>query len=206
MGALATWGAVAGAANAVGENKKLEQTRETDNIDEARAARILKLKAKYSVEAQGREQDFAAGEGEKTRNQASELQTSRLEAGSRESELNRQEKAVRGMQDRESSEKIAGMKTAASSSKGKKRWTPKTIKGGSEISNGVIKENPDTVAITDENTGQTYTQQGRRFIPQGTPPENIRDAPRRAVADLIEKPERADQFVEAYGYLPAEFF
>lgn len=208
MGALATWGAVAGGAKAGREHLVRQEAEEAKTkqrgLDEAREERLMKMREKYKTEAAKTEREFRTGEAESERGFRTGERAAGEEFKGSEAEKQRQFEAVQKDKELASKEKQAGLKGPGAK---KKRWTSKTIKGGSSMTpEGGLVEEPDKISIVDEQSGRAYTQQGRRFIPQGTDPSSIRTAPRDATTDLMNDPDLADAYIEAYGYLPAEFF
>lgn len=205
MGALAKWGAIAGGAEGVQTNIAETRKRETADLDEQRETRLKQLEDKMRTmrEERGYEQE------EKMQDikgqQATDLQKAGQEYKESEAERQRQFEAVQQDKELESKEKIAGIKGGTAASAAYKRWEAKTTTQTRTAENG-MPEQYDSVALFDKGSGRTYIQQGSRFIPQGTDPKAVRRAPREAIADLLSDPTKSDAFIEAYQYLPIEFF
>lgn len=207
MSKLALWGAVAGAAEGAEKNIENRRKSEEADLDEQREIRLKELEDRLrggreagnikergaQAEAlQAKQQSFTAGESEKTRSAKSE-----------EERLSREHEAAQSELDRASEERMNDI-TAGSKGSGK-RWEFKTSTQ-TRTGEGGIPEQYDVVSLSDKGSGRTFVQKGSRFIPQGTEPGSIRRAPRAAIADLLANTDQADAFLEAYNYLPIEFF
>lgn len=206
MGGLAKWGAIAGGASGAQQNIEYARKKEMADLDEQRETRLKQLEDQMASQRQERgfqQQEKMQGmKGE----QATKLQGGAQEFKSAEAEKQRQFEAVQTDKELEAKKEVAGIQAGAKgSSAGLKRWEAKTTTQTRTGQNG-IPEQYDSVALFDKASGRTYIQQGSRFVPQGTDPKAVRRAPREAIADLLSNTSKADAFIEAYNYLPIEFF
>jgi len=214
MGAL--WGALGGAADAAkevyGRKQEAEIAEAKAGADEKRAMRLEKMRQKYrSTEAEA-QREFRTDEREASQTfQSGEASAQREEAG-KQKEYDRQQRAVEGFQDRESAERIADKKVAAStagkgSTKENERYKFTTKKLPEKFTpDGGMTGGGEVMTVTDKKTQQTFTQQGDIFVPQGDGVEMRQPGDRKgALAKLRKNPELAQQFLSTYKWLPVGY-
>lgn len=206
MGKLAQWGALAGAAEGMEKNVEYARKESMSKLDEQREIRLKQL------EDQMRTKQAERGYAHDEKIQGAKIDASKdIQSGdqtfkSAEAQLNRNFEAGQQEKDLAAKKEIAGIQAGSKGTTAAyKRWDAKTTTQTRTGESG-IPEQYDSVALFDKGTGRTYMQQGSRFLPQGTDPKAVRRAPREAIADLLSDPTKADAFIEAYSYLPIEFF
>lgn len=229
---LGTYGALAGLGQGMVANAKQkyeDQTIEKQaRIDEARDVRLAHLKSRLDSEARVQEHENRVAEiGVQGGVQvAVNTADANLDATVRQPAVTAGAVEVRGADnaaaltrqnddqefegeereaDRQSAERIAGMRGAGSSSAAELEFLERfervsqTVAG--ETSQGIPTES-QVNTIYDKETQNTYVQQGERFVLQGT---NPRPAPPAAIDALMQAPDMATDFIEKYGFLPARF-
>lgn len=199
---LAAWGALGGVGKGMEMNiqRKVEDRR--SDLENAREMRLRE----YENEQKGKRQEAGfeheTGLQEKKGEQATGLQAQKAEHDITKMSREQAFEAEQAALDRAAEKEVAGIKATGKTGKG---WKVGKQKSSEIDPEGGIRESEINV-ITDEGTGLTYIQKGRKFVPQD-PDQSVpvRQAPREAVQYLINNPNDANAFLEAYGYLPIEF-
>lgn len=227
MGKLALFGALAGAGQAVVKGAELKAKEQAEvrlgDIAEARERRIAEFNSGLRTQEQGVQNEFVAGQATKQQDfqktmsreeQAAQTDRNTADLQSRESEgaASRKLQASEGSADRANRLDVANIGAGARADAKNKRFTIEKQKrtsppplGADGNPVGVGSEYEATV-VTINDTGETFEQQNDKFLPQGGSVKKVAGA--KNVQRLIEAtdPAAVDQFVQIYGYLPAEFF
>jgi hypothetical protein len=212
MSKLGVLGAIGGAGKGIMENARVKQeaaaVEARSRIDEARERRLLEYKEQIATrdreDTQGHDKDMVGEQAAAT----SVLNAEQNAAVDTRQDDQQEHLATEGQADRESNERIAGMRAQGSASeaeiKALERFEPRTSTIKVMGENGFPTEQ-DVSTIYDKDTKRTYIQQGDRFVAQGVDPTGIRPAPAAAIDALAENPDRAVEFLEKFNYLPARF-
>lgn len=227
---LAAWAAVAGGAKGAEKGIDVAVERENARIDEQRQMRLAKLKDRMATRRQESAQEFQAAEGEK--NRAAQRDVAQLQqegatertamtvegamdrtvlTGAQQAAIQAQGQAFQSAEnelDRDLKRELATLSQKAKTSKAlRERFKRDKLKTTTEV-NGVPMET-EVPAIFDQDSARWYVQEGNRFI-AANPSE---DAPVRMPKDyggalkrLYENPDKLPQFLEKYGWAPADIF
>ncbi len=166
MGALATWGAVAGGAKVNKERLVRDQeasiAQEKASMDESRQVRLQKMRDAAALTRQEGGQDFTAGENNAGREFKSEERSAGEEFKSGEAENQRQFEAVQLDKKLASAESVAGTKAGASAKadKFKSVRLKTTIMG----ENGFPTEQ-EVPLVFQESTGQYFEDRAGQLVP-----------------------------------------
>lgn len=211
MGSLAFWGGVKGAAGATKEHLVRRDEEEIANrkmaIDEARQVRLQKMRDTAQMARQETGQYFKAGESELERGQDTSERTGGEGFKAGEAERQRQFDAVQQDKAEASSEKIAGIRASEKDkTAGKWKITKTKGKGTIDPETNMPTEGGEIITITSPDTGNSYVQQGAKFVPQGGNEEMRQPAKREeAMKALYADPKRwADTFLNEYHWLPSD--
>ena len=228
MGKLAVYGALAGVGQTVAklgdEKAKAQAAQAQGEIAEAREKRIAEFNSGLRTKEQGAQNEFTAGQAATQRDfqktlsreeQAAQNDRSLNELDSREkqSEAERKARASEGAADRDNRVKVAEIGAGARGAgkegdrfniKTEKRVKPPPV--GADGRPVGLGEEYEATTITDKRSGETFEQQGDKFVPQGGNVTKV--AGPKNVQRLLTAtdPAAVDVFVQTYGYLPAEFF
>lgn len=211
MGALAMWSTLGGVGK--GEVENAEAQRKTD-MAQLESQRQMKL-AEFEAQKAGERQQSQLGSEEKRTTQSLSAQKENVgteqagATGRTQLEIDERREANattnRARIQVGAGHDAARRDAAATTKAGKSGWSTKVVKmQGFDPASHLPTEN-DTIALTHPSYG-TFIQQGDKFVPQGTEPKSIRRAPVAAVNDLLTDPDKADDFVSAYHYLPMPYF
>lgn len=211
MGALATWGAVAGGAKSTKEHlvrkEEADIATQKSTMDEARQVRLQKMRDTAQMDRQGSSQEFTAGESQAGREFKSGERGAGEEFKSGEAETQRQFEAVQTDKKLESAEKVAGIRASGKDkTAGKWKITKTKGKGGVDPQSGLPTEGGELITITSPDTGNSYVQAGARFVPQGGDLEILQPKKKdEAMKELYANPEKwADTFLNTYHWLPSD--
>lgn len=211
MGSLALWGALGGAGKGAVENADAERKVESAQMEGNRQMKLAQFEAE---QASTRQQ---AGFTEENKSQAQALAAQKENIGTEQAgatgrtqlEINERQAANKYRSDTLKSigagHDAARRDAAGAAKEAKNGWSQKVLKVAGFDPQSHLPTTNDTVALTHPAYG-TFIQAGDKFLQQGTDPKAVRRAPIPAVNDLLSDPNKADDFISAYHYLPAPFF
>lgn len=211
MGSLAVWGGIGGAGAGMEENSQAQRKVDLANMEADRQMALAKFsqdnenarQTKQLTSEEGRTHEEVAGRTANVATEQSGLNArTQAEIGERgTAAANRSEALIKIGAGHDAARKAA-LEAAKNAKSG---WSQKVIKQSGFDPKSHLPTETDSVAVTHPAYG-TFIQSGDKFVPQGTPPASLKRARTDAVTDLLTNPDRADSFVEAYGYLPTSYF
>ncbi len=204
MGKIAFWSGIAGAADAYTREYEADRAAAVAELDRSRKERLEVMRNEHLLERQKRAAGYEAESlGTKISSQQEQLVS---KFGQQDKTLEQQQtfKAEESEKQRKHEKELMQVKSATAADKKKySRWRFGKIK---EV--GEDWSETEQTTVSDKETGLTFIQQGSKFVPQGVDLSNF-DLPakkRQAEKWVINNPDKADLFIETYGYLPAGFF
>lgn len=227
---LAAWGALAGAAKGAEKGIDVSVERENARIDEQRQIRLAKLQDRLATERDKANRKFQ-GEQNRLDRQARMDIVEAQEEGATErtgmtvegamdrqvlSDANRAALQAQGQAfdsaerelDRGLQRELATLSNQAKLSQSmRERFKRDKLKTTTEV-NGVPMET-EVPAIFDQSTARWYVQEGNRFISANPSEDNPVRMPKDyggALKALYENPDKAPEFLEFYGWIPADMF
>ena len=192
---------------------KLEEAREV-RLQQLRTQgqlQVQQVQGQQQVALQAQDNIAKSVQIQQQADSAAALEEKRQAGDASIKEADRKFQAEEGQKNRASAEKIAGMRANPN---GKNppggKFTTNRITVTSEDENGEIKQ-ADTIAVT--RGGRTYVQLADAFVPYSAgetaklpefSPKTKANLP-RALEDLRKDPSSAEEFLEAFKYLPAKY-
>ena len=213
MGALAKWGAIAGAAKGYAEGKQQEWDAESEaesaRIDDQRKQAFERLQQEGRMELERLKQEGATGRTEMTVTGQQDVQEMRGEQAADE----RIWKSEENEMDRANAREIAQIRADATRSgsgasnpiikANLDRYQARTLTREEANQYGIALTSTEEPAIFDNMTGTWYLQEGDKlFFAQDAERTVKARANQNHLEALYANPQRATEFYDKFGYLP----